>query len=81
MFFEYYRGGSGITILGFVLFDMDCLMRNSHLFISHFPLTHLFSVNGVSEPCRYSDQFFIRGELLLIHFPLPTYPFFLREGN
>jgi len=36
---------------------------------------------GVGEPCRSSDQFFIRGELLPIHFPLPTYPFAFMKGE
>jgi len=38
-------------------------------------------VNGVGEPCRFSDQFFIKGELLLIHFLFPTYPFVFMRGE
>jgi len=47
--------------------------------ISHFLLTHFYSVNGVGEPCQPSDQFFIRGEFNLSISHLPIYSFLFRE--
>ena len=41
--------------------------------ISYFPLTYLYSVDGVGERCRSSENPSMRGKSSLTHFPLLTY--------
>jgi len=69
---ELNRVGYQWSVVG--EFFKDTLSRKGILYlpISHFPLTHLYSVNGFGEPCRSSDQFFIEEEfyLLISHFLL-----------
>ena len=52
--------------------NIPLLEENFYLSTSYFPLIHLYSVIGVGEPCRSSDQFFIEGKfyLLISHFLL-----------